>query len=178
LWLSTKTLTVEGYRNAINHLLAFTGLLASALAKTGKYQVLHKVDLNALAIAPLPKHNETRLYVNELVERIRERFLSPGADFLINKDERLAGVKVRNVPFDKKSNEIVDIKALRIVVTNPLVRMEDAQRLADLLAEYLDDARATNWHGQSMMSNFSQAIGTPTDRKKSRHDHPFLSEEP
>lgn len=144
LWLAQRTLGVEGYKAAIAHLIKFIGLLTDALARSGNYQVLHRVDLNAVAVAPLPKKSETRRDVNELVKAVRERFLQPESEFLINLDRHLSGVKVKNNPAAKASDktDILDIEALRIVVTNPLVDLSDAQRLADIMVEYLDDERA------------------------------------
>jgi glutamate/tyrosine decarboxylase-like PLP-dependent enzyme len=45
LWLAQKTIGKEGYQWAVGHLLGFTSALQQALANSGKFQVLHKVDL-------------------------------------------------------------------------------------------------------------------------------------
>jgi glutamate/tyrosine decarboxylase-like PLP-dependent enzyme len=140
LWLALKTIGIDGYEIIVNRLLNFTEELAALLAKSGKYQVLHKLDLNAVAVAPLPENGESRRQVNKLVRAVRQRFLAPGAEFLINIDHRLAGIKVKNMPGHKES-EPIDIESLRIVVTNPLVKSEDAQKLVDIMVQYLEDER-------------------------------------
>ncbi|HKU76156.1 MAG TPA: pyridoxal-dependent decarboxylase [Pyrinomonadaceae bacterium] len=143
LWYALRTIESGVYEQWINHLLEFTGRLVTAFASSGKYQVLHKVDLNMVAVAPLPFRGETRQDVNDLVRLVREKAKAQG-EFLINTDRHLSGVKVRNSNRLKDtSSDITDIEALRIVVTNPLVDLDDAQRLVDALVQQLDDARAS-----------------------------------
>jgi glutamate/tyrosine decarboxylase-like PLP-dependent enzyme len=142
LWLAKETIGAEGYKAAVNHLLEFTRHLIKAFHANGKYQVLHKVNLNAVAVAPLPQKYETRETINKMVNNIRERVVNEG-EFLINLDHHLSGVKVLNNPegTTDKDRMILDIEALRIVITNPLVKLEDAYRLVDILARYLDEER-------------------------------------
>lgn len=144
LWLALETVGVKGYTTWVNHLLDFTTRLVDNFGKSGKYQVLHKVDLTTVAIAPIPLPGETRLDVNCLVERVRQRVVEEGI-FLINLDRHLSGVKVRNSHvFGDFSSPTVDIKSLRIVVTNPLVQLEDADKLVEVLINYLEEERAKN----------------------------------
>jgi glutamate/tyrosine decarboxylase-like PLP-dependent enzyme len=142
LWLAKETIGAEGYRSAVNRLLNFTKRLVKAFESSGKYQVLHKVDLNAVAVAPLPQ-GETRREINRLVNKVRERVVA-GGEFLVNLDRHLSGVKVLNDPEGSmgRDGEIVDIEALRIVITNPLVQQEGADRLVTILVQYLDEERA------------------------------------
>lgn len=143
LWLALQTLGTELYTKWVDHLLEFTSRLVKALATSGKYQVLHKTDLNMVAVAPIPENGETRQDVNRTVRAIRERIVVQG-EFLINVDRHLSGVKVRNNhKYNDASSEIVDIEALRIVVTNPLVNFDDAQKLVDLLVQHLEEVRKT-----------------------------------
>lgn len=175
LWLAQRTLGPGGYKAAIGHLLDFTGRLAGALARSGDYQVLHRVDLNAVAVAPQPKGGETRRDVNELVRAVRARFLGPEAEFLINIDRHLSGVKVKNNPAAKGGEaDILDIEALRIVVTNPLVDLGDAQRLADILVSYLSEERARRAGGARAFNAAPAAEGEPG---RGGHAEPY-SEEP
>jgi len=142
LWIAIQTLGAEGYRAVIDHLLIFTQRLAAAFASGGAFQVLHRVDLNTIAVAPLPQPGETRETLNSLVKAVRERVVAEG-DFLVNLDRGLASVKVKNDAGKGSTQEnLVDIHALRIVATNPLVELSDAERLATMLARYLEDERA------------------------------------
>jgi glutamate/tyrosine decarboxylase-like PLP-dependent enzyme len=141
LWVALQTLGTQVYTSWVDHLLEFTARLVKAFAASGKYQVLHKVDLNMVAVAPIPTNGETRQVINSMVRAIRERIVAQG-EFLINIDRHLSGVKVRNNhKYNDASSEIVDIEALRIVVTNPLVNFDDAQRLVDSLVQHLDEVR-------------------------------------
>lgn len=139
LWLAQKTIGIDGYQSAISRLIDFTAHLKRAFARDGLFQVLHRVDLNAIAVAPLPRGNETRTDANALARDIRDQVLR-GGRYLINYDRSLAGVRVRNIPTDPDS-KLVDIEALRIVISNPLVTIDDADNLATLLGEYLEIAR-------------------------------------
>jgi glutamate/tyrosine decarboxylase-like PLP-dependent enzyme len=142
LWLAIQTLGASGYREKINHLLDFTQELVRNFEATGKYQVLHKVDLTTVAVAPIPLPGESRTTVNSLVNSIRKRVKESG-EFLVNIDRHLAGVKVRdNHRFGDSTSKIVDIESLRIVVTNPLVEIADAQRIVEILTRHLDQARS------------------------------------
>jgi L-2,4-diaminobutyrate decarboxylase len=142
LWLAKETIGTEGYKAIVNHLLAFTNELVRAFTTNGEYQILHKVNLNALAVAPLPREGESRETINELVRRVRKRVLEAG-EFLVNHDRHLSGVKVLNNPRGNsdKDKRILDIEAIRIVITNPLVKLEDADKLVQMLAQYLDEER-------------------------------------
>ncbi len=142
LWLAKETIGVNGYQAAVGHILQFTKDLVGSFAASEKFQVLHKVDLNAVAVAPIPLPGETRLEVNELVRRVRERVVAHG-EFMINLDRHLSGVKVANAQQSLSDDvrDLVDIEALRIVVTNPLVAFNDAERLVKILIESLDEER-------------------------------------
>jgi glutamate/tyrosine decarboxylase-like PLP-dependent enzyme len=141
LWYALRTLKANGYVEAISHLLGFTKSLSEAIVASDNYQVLHAVDLNALAIAPKPVSGETRQQVNSLVRQVRQMIVDDG-EFLVNLDRHLSGVKVKNVPCDASDQSpLIDIEALRIVITNPLVRQEDAHRLTEKLEEFLLRAR-------------------------------------
>jgi glutamate/tyrosine decarboxylase-like PLP-dependent enzyme len=138
LWLAIQTLGTEGYRFAIGRLFEFTQEL-SVQFKKSSYQVLHRVEMNAIAVAPKLKNGETREQINQMVIRIREKSLEKGT-FMINVDRSLANVKVLNDP-GRKDSTVVDIFALRIVVTNPLIRMGDASLLVSELEEILEMVR-------------------------------------
>lgn len=138
LWMATKTIDVAGYQLLIKNLLLFTNRLKNNFNKSN-FQVLHKVQLNAIAVAPKLKANETRLEMNKMVELVRTNILNQGK-FMINLDKGVASIKVRNVPSDERS-ELVDIFALRIVITNPLVQMKDAEELVTQLEESLERVR-------------------------------------
>ena len=143
LWMALQTIGIKQYTDWINHILDFTACLVKGFEATNKYQVLHKVDLNMVAVAPIPLIGETRNDINQLVRRIRERTLK-GGEFLINLDRHLSGVKVRNNhQFNDTASDLVDIEALRIVVTNPLVQLDDAQRLINMLIRYLEEERSS-----------------------------------
>jgi hypothetical protein len=64
--------------------------------------------------------------------KIKDAIAADG-EFMVNKDKTLAGVKVRNTPGDEKN--IVDISAVRMVVTHPLVEDGDINRLVEKLVE-------------------------------------------
>lgn len=141
LWMALQTIGIKQYVAWVDHILDFTERLVKGFEATNKYQVLHKVDLNMLAVAPVPLGGETRRDVNKLVRRVRERTKNDG-EFLINLDRHLSGVKVRNNhQFGDTSSDLVDVEALRIVVTNPLVQLDDAQQLINKLLGYLDEER-------------------------------------
>lgn len=172
LWLAQQTLGPDGYRALVDRLLRFTGELAHAFVKGGEYQVLHRVDLNAMAVAPLPRHGESREEVNRLVRIVRQAVLD-GGEFMVNHDRHLSAVKVVNRPggtsdTDKK---LVDIEAIRIVVTNPLVQLEDAGRLVALLEELLKEARAGR--GPRDLATLAAA-----NRQTAEPEKPIFSEEP
>lgn len=141
LWIAIQTLGIAGYRTAIDHLLTFTQNLATAFRADGAFQILHRVDLNTVAVAPLPHKNESREDVNRLVEAIRDRVKAEG-EFLVNLDRGLANVKVQNGGRGDRKDVLVDIYALRIVVTNPLVNLNDSERLVKTLTRYLEAERA------------------------------------
>ncbi|MDD1522918.1 MULTISPECIES: pyridoxal phosphate-dependent decarboxylase family protein [Bradyrhizobium] len=158
LWFALKTIGVDGYKQMVNHLLKFASELNKAFATSKQFQVLHRVDLNAMAVAPFPEDSETRRDVNGLVRAVREKVLQR-SKFLVNIDRHLSAVKVRNDP-NQPESDIVDIGALRIVVTNPLVELDDAQRLVDDLCTYLVEARAEAGKGlarpTSTLRSFSE----------------------
>src|SRR5688572_5079383 len=139
LWLATQTIGAEGYRSAVDRLLVFTEALVAAFKKSGKFQVLHSVHLNAVAVAPLPQARETRGTINRLVRELREYVLQEGT-FMVNLDRHLSAVKVLDDP-GADDADILDIEAVRIVITNPLVRIEDAERLVEVMVEGLERAR-------------------------------------
>jgi glutamate/tyrosine decarboxylase-like PLP-dependent enzyme len=189
LWLATQTIGVNGYKKAVNTFINFAKQLAKSLADSQKFQVLHEVHLNALGIAPLPKKSETRRDVNALVAAIHDKITVRGSPFLINFDKRLADVKVSNnhKPGD---TDVVDIQALRIVITNPLVQDKDATELTKLLVRFLDEARkergtaATNVAFDQRAAGFkSDQLGDPRLRRRiaqETHQGPYAkySEEP
>jgi glutamate/tyrosine decarboxylase-like PLP-dependent enzyme len=144
LWYALRTLKTKGYVQVISHLLGFTKSLSDAIVASGKYQVLHAVDLNALAIAPKQLSGETRQQVNSLVRQVRQMIVDDG-EFLVNLDRHLSGVKVKDVPSGASGQSpLSDIEALRIVITNPLVRQEDAHRLTEKLDDFLQRARRSS----------------------------------
>jgi glutamate/tyrosine decarboxylase-like PLP-dependent enzyme len=143
LWLALRTIGPEGYRQVAERLFGFVARLENALRTGGKFQVLHERHTNALAVAPLRQGGETRRDLNRLVRAVRERVVAE-RKFLVNLDRHLSAVKVFDTPPTRENptpSEPLDIEALRIVVTNPLVRPEDAQVLADELVRYLDEER-------------------------------------
>lgn len=157
LWMATKTIDVAGYQQFIKRLLIFTDHLRKAFVDT-PFQVLHKVQLNAIVVAPKLHGAETRLEVNKLVELVRADILTQG-EFMVNLDKGVAGIKVRNVPSDDKS-ELVDIYALRIVITNPLVEDKDAAGLVAQLVKSLQRIRGGSSSFKNDLALSSQKIKT------------------
>jgi hypothetical protein len=162
LWLALETIGLNGYRLMIDHLLAFVETLSASFAKSREFQVLHRTDLNAMAVAPLPKQGESRQEVNQLIRAVRQRIFE-SSDFLVNIDRHLSAVKVRNEPFTKQASEFVDIEALRIVVTNPLVRLEDADILVTELVGYLAEERDRKRKGYASVSNWRENENSLTE---------------
>lgn len=138
LWLALKTLGVSGYQNATRAFLDFTKILLAAFKKSS-FQVMHKVELNAIAVAPLCRDGEKRSEINDIVLRLRKKVVENGK-FMINLDRGIASVKVLDDPSNPDSNAI-DIYALRIVITNPLVQNEDAEELIKELEKALMEVR-------------------------------------
>lgn len=134
LWTAIQDMGDSGrYRAWLDRLFAFTDRLVDALGASGKFQVLHKVDLTTVAVAPSPSGKESRLELNALVERMSKQIVSDrsAGAYLVNLDRGLSGIKVRNRP---NEDTLVDIYCLRIVATNPVVEPGDA----DLLVDYLE----------------------------------------
>jgi len=141
LWTVIKDLGETGrFRVWFDRLFAFVDRLVAAFEAGGQYQILHKVDLTTMAVAPFPRGGESRRQVNDLVEKIYEQIKSddsPGA-YLVNLDRGLSGIKVKNSPNEK---DLVDIYCLRIVATNPVVEPADADELVSYLEKQLFLAR-------------------------------------
>lgn len=137
LWTAIQDMGDSGrYRTWLDRLFAFTDRLVDALEASGKFQVLHKVDLTTVAVAPSPSGKESRLELNALVERMSKQIVSDrsAGAYLVNLDRGLSGIKVRNRP---NEDDLVDIYCLRIVATNPVVEPGDADNLVDYLERQL-----------------------------------------
>ncbi len=141
LWAAIQTLGVPGWSDLIDRLLTFTTKLTAALSDCGDFQILHKVDLNAVAFTPKPRGNESRRQLNSLCAKLKERVNREGR-FVVNFDKSVSGVKVRESGrlLDLES-PIVDLKAVRIVVSNPLVQDADSAALVDTLCRQLHEIR-------------------------------------
>jgi hypothetical protein len=140
--MAIQDLGVTGrYNEWLDRLFAFVDALVEGFRSTNKFQVLHKVDLTTIAIAPVQLQGETREAVNATVERLFASVLCDrsGGAFLVNLDRGLSGIKVRNSAID---STLVDIYCLRIVVTNPIVESRDAERLVSYLEAKLVSARS------------------------------------
>jgi len=99
------------------------------------------VDLNALAFAPIPHSGESRERVNNMCAKLKESIKKHG--FLINLVDSVSGIQVQNEPGATKPNEkIVDLWALRLVITNPRVDPHDADVLVEALSSELKVVRA------------------------------------
>lgn len=137
LWTAIQDMGDSGRYSAwLDRLFAFTDRLVDALAASGKFQVLHKVDLTTVAVAPSPSGKESRLELNALVEKMSKQIVSDrsAGAYLVNLDRGLSGIKVRNRP---NEDTLVDIYCLRIVATNPVVEPGDADQLVDYLERQL-----------------------------------------
>lgn len=141
LWMAIQDLGITGrYHQWLDRLFTFVDQLVEAFRSTNKFQVLHKVDLTTVAVAPVPLRSETRRAVNAIVERVFASVLSDHSSgaFLVNLDRGLSGIKVRNGSSD---SDFVDIYCLRIVVINPIIESLDAERLVSYLEAKLAFAR-------------------------------------
>lgn len=150
LWAAIQDLARGGlYERWLERLFCFVDRLLEAFRASTCFQVLHKVDLTTIAVAPLPRDGETRREMNRLARRVSEaveRDSSEGA-FLVNFDRELAGIKVcdrnefRGGGSTNDENSLTDIQCLRIVATNPEVDAADAPRLVEYLEKMLSEAR-------------------------------------
>lgn len=123
-WVAQKMLGKEGYQDYISHILEFTRKLEQAIRKSDNFQLLHQVDLNTISFCVNRKGIERRR-LNELTIKLGKR-IKDNNNFIVNTTDDLAKIKVKNVPGkDVSLTELVDIKTIRIVVTNPLVKFED-----------------------------------------------------
>ena len=139
LWYALKTLGPAGYRDRVSRLLDFSQALSRSIIASGLYQILHRVDLNIISIAPRAAGNETREQLNGYVRQVWKMIKEDG-EFLINMNRSLCGIKVRKrVGVDDE--ELADIECLRIVVANPTVQGDDACRLTEKLERFLRAAR-------------------------------------
>jgi glutamate/tyrosine decarboxylase-like PLP-dependent enzyme len=155
LWAAIQDLGKKGkYIIWLDRLFAFVDRLKKCIAAEGSFQVLHKVHLTTLAIAPILRPGESRSDVNKIVEclhRAIDADTSPGA-FLVNIDRGLAGIKVRDsnefVPFEqaggRPEEKLVDVYCLRLVAANPAVEPADAERLLGYLTGKLAEVRSDN----------------------------------
>ena len=140
LWAAIQDLGASGYQARLARTFAFVDRLVASVKAGGSFQLLHKVDLTTVAIAPRPRPGQTRDEVNEWVTRVHQRIdqdLREDA-FLVNIDQGLSGIKVRNSnrprPPEADGDSLEDIHCLRIVAANPEVEPEDA----DALVAYLE----------------------------------------
>ncbi len=150
LWAAIEDLgKTDRYVSWLERLFKFTHRLVAAFESSGHFQVLHKVDLTTVAVAPRPTSGETRTEINEMVEELHRRIendTSEGA-FLVNIDRNLSGIKVldcnakRQANGQPKSDRLADIYCLRIVATNPAVCPQDADSLVSYLDAHLKQLR-------------------------------------
>ena len=150
LWAAIEgTGKTGGYVALVDRLFHFVDALCSAFEASGSFQVLHRVDLTTVAVAPLPRPGERRIDVNWLVTRMHEAIVddrNPGA-FLVNLDRELAGIQVRDSnryrgPLEEDEDPLVSIRCLRIVVCHPAVEPRTAGELVAYLERVLGEARA------------------------------------
>lgn len=150
LWAAIEDLRKTGaYQVWLGHVLDFVEQLEAEVKASGQLQLLHKVDLTTLAVAPLPKANEDRRRLNKLVERAHDAITRDESDeaFLVNIDRGLSQIKVKNSNRGKPGENLrdgdtlEDIYCFRIVAANPAVSLDDASRLVEYLERKLHDAR-------------------------------------
>lgn len=152
LWAAIQDLgKTSGYHGILDRLFAFVDRLKELIATDGTFQVLHHVQLTTLAVAPVPRGGETRTQVNRIVGEMRSR-IEKDRDheaFLINIDDGLSEIKVRDsnrfIRFDHEGesddDRLVDIRCLRLVVSNPGVAPGDAGLLLHYLLKTLREVR-------------------------------------
>ncbi len=152
LWAAIQDLGDTGrYEKWLDRIFRFVDRLVGAFESSRHFQILNRVDLTTLAVAPLPqRHGEARRELNDLAvrtHRLIERDTSEDA-FLVNLDRRLAGIKVSDSnDFRPETGPsgggeaLVDVYCLRIVATNPAVEPEDADELISYLERQLSKAR-------------------------------------
>jgi glutamate/tyrosine decarboxylase-like PLP-dependent enzyme len=151
LWAAIQDLGKTGkYNHWLDGIFTFVDRLIDAFESSSRFQILNKVDLTTLAVAPRPQHrNESRQVLNGIVRKMHGLITSDASNeaFLVNVDRGLAGVKVDNsnefrsgVAADD-ADSLAEIHCLRIVVTNPAVIPEDAPKLVEYLEHQLLLAR-------------------------------------
>lgn len=142
MWSSIQCLGISGYAELINKALENTKYFSNTLIETNKFQILHKIDLNCIAFCPKPQGNETRIDINNLCKKIKET-INSSHDFLINFEDSLSDIKVFNIPLkNNKSNYLVNIEAIRIVICNPFANKRILNNLVDKLINALSQARS------------------------------------
>lgn len=159
-WAAMKDLGERGgYESWFRCLRAFVKRLVELLDESEDFQVLNKVDLTTVAVAPKRRGTETRRMLNALAARVSELSKTdrrPVAH-LVNFDSELCGIKVLNrwkaeeaweagggrtwAVEGRGSDELVDLQCLRIVAANPAVSEHDAGVLVAYLSELLQQAR-------------------------------------
>lgn len=141
LWSSIKCLGQNGYSELVMRTVENTKHLTNLLIETNKFQILHKIDLNCVAFAPLPLNNETRTELNQLCRRMKQ-LVNSSNDFLINYEDSLSQIKVKNEPGKTyKLDNLVNIEAVRVVICNPFVDIKDLSLLVNCLVASLNNAR-------------------------------------
>ncbi|MFP3938997.1 MAG: pyridoxal phosphate-dependent decarboxylase family protein [Thermoanaerobaculia bacterium] len=159
-WAAMKDLGESGgYAAWFRRLRTFVERLLDLLAESEDFQVLNRVDLTTLAVAPKRRGRESRRTLNELARRVSELSKAdrrPEAH-LVNFDRELCGIQVLDRWRSEEeweadgrrcwavggpgADELVDVQCLRIVATNPAVNENDADALVVYLSQLLERAR-------------------------------------
>nr|MDO8134690.1 aspartate aminotransferase family protein [Candidatus Njordarchaeum guaymaensis] len=129
LWVGLKTLGVEGYSKIISRCVSLTRKLADILRDAG-YQILHEVDLNALCFS-VYKEGESRKKLNASTDELHRRVTSDG-QYLVGKIEDLSGIKVRDEPWEKRS-ETVSLTGIKVWIMNPYTSEHDLEAFVEEL---------------------------------------------
>jgi glutamate/tyrosine decarboxylase-like PLP-dependent enzyme len=132
-WIAVKTLGVDGYKKLVSKCLEYARYLATLLDEH-KFQVLHTIDLNTVCFTIKNANSQNK--ANEAIAHLYKRITEEG-EYKINFVSDFCQIRVRERHWDNRS-QLVEIRAIRAVVTNPFTTESTLENFVEKLA-YLRD---------------------------------------